>query len=640
MYPTKTATTGTPISLSMAKLIDLPAIPDNQNRYASYANYTPIFFSGQTPLFSLDAYSISSNMPTLWSESYSTAGPVFAANLVMGVSTGAYAIRQGGPNTAIASDNTGYYQEQGYIDGLYLGHNHAFRTAGNALDGYQYYVDLKFERQKHYPLLGGTAAPVTANAEETASFAFPYNLTNTYHTIIVPALASTTTTPVALSVFNLQDTGPSNDDEFHCYRIPETGAITVKSLFKTDVAAHTTQGLQTSIHAHCMDATYHYFIRNGVNPGPEGASFTRCVESAYGVFSYNNYTPIFNDPDLPTYLSQLIHTSSDQYLQTGYLGNQYQFVAMYGTDLGFVISYKKLVSGTWKPKFILVDKAWTTVQHITVTGDATTNTILSQGDVANSSVPAPPADTSNQFFSHAISLMMHGGKAYLLGGNPQVPLIVEGTTGGITPPTAPTVDNNVNLRVWSFSLDGHDFYVLRVGPSCTLVYDLTTETWSEWQSPELPYWRAHAGQNWIGMDVPTFARSLGSDIVAGDDTTGILWVLDPKAGRDDTITTGSAPYTRVVTGGVRVAGRNVIPNGAVTLDLAVGGPTQSLATATLAISDDSGNNWIDCGTVTVPAADYDTVVEWRGLGLIKAPGRLFRFTDNGATVRIGGADLR
>ena len=36
---------------------------------------------------------------------------------------------------------------------------------------------------------------------------------------------------------------------------------------------------------------------------------------------------------------------------------------------------------------------------------------------------------------------------------------------------------NPKLRVWTFSLDGHDFYVLRLGDSETLVYDLYSEQW-------------------------------------------------------------------------------------------------------------------------------------------------------------------
>jgi len=202
------------------------------------------------------------------------------------------------------------------------------------------------------------------------------------------------------------------------------------------------------------------------------------------------------------------------------------------------------------------------------------------------------------------------------------------------------VDDSLRLRVWTYSLDGHDFYVLRVGATETLVYDLTTGQWSSWFSPERTNWRAHVGCNWVGMGAITFVNNFGTDVVAGDDVTGVLWILDPTTGRDDRTTTGADPFNRVVTGGVNISGRETVPCGAVTLDLAVGNPTQTGAVITLEISDDLANSWVGCGSVTVPTGTYNTVVEWRGLGLIKAPGRLFRFTDDGASVRIGGANLR
>ena len=49
---------------------------------------------------------------------------------------------------------------------------------------------------------------------------------------------------------------------------------------------------------------------------------------------------------------------------------------------------------------------------------------------------------------------------------------------------------NPKLRAWPFDLDGHEFYVLRLGDMKTLVYDLTTEQWSWWSSPDLDYWKA------------------------------------------------------------------------------------------------------------------------------------------------------
>lgn len=217
-----------------------------------------------------------------------------------------------------------------------------------------------------------------------------------------------------------------------------------------------------------------------------------------------------------------------------------------------------------------------------------------------------------------------------------------------TPPSVPNpdgqgdgvTDNDVNLRCWTYSLDGHDYYVLRVGQSTTLVYDLTTGSWSEWRSPGRFNWRAHVGCNWVGMSATTLNRGWGSDVVAGDDASGVLWILNPAVGRDDRSTTGSDYITRVVIGGIQMTSRDSIPCNAVELDVALGHASQPLAAFTLETSDDFGHSWDNQGTVTIDTTDFTQVCEWRSLGNISYPGRIFRFTDNGATVRFSGADMR
>jgi hypothetical protein len=201
-------------------------------------------------------------------------------------------------------------------------------------------------------------------------------------------------------------------------------------------------------------------------------------------------------------------------------------------------------------------------------------------------------------------------------------------------------DDDVTIRVWGFSLDGHDFYVLRLGPSETLVYDLTANMWSSWASPGRDNWRAHVGTNWVGMRATTLDRGFGTDVVAGDDATGTLWILDPTTGRDDRTTTDADAFTRIVTAGIQVTGRDVIPCGAVTIDLSIGAPTQTGATIMLESSDDLGHSWNNHGSNIISAGDYSATIEYRSLGTIKAPGRIFRITDNGATVRLSGADMR
>ena len=51
------------------------------------------------------------------------------------------------------------------------------------------------------------------------------------------------------------------------------------------------------------------------------------------------------------------------------------------------------------------------------------------------------------------------------------------------------------VRAWTFTIDGHDFYVLRLGNDETLVYDVYSEQWYVWGSSDTPLWRAYNGTN-------------------------------------------------------------------------------------------------------------------------------------------------
>ena len=151
-----------------------------------------------------------------------------------------------------------------------------------------------------------------------------------------------------------------------------------------------------------------------------------------------------------------------------------------------------------------------------------------------------------------------------------------------------------------------------------------------------------SGMNWIGMGKTTFDQNLGTDIVAGDDAHGLLWILDPTQGYDDhpldTYPDGIA-IDRVVTGQVPVRMRDTIDCGGVYLTFATGEPALVAAYFKLETSDDQARSWTDHGTVTVNPSDWAQQVQWLSLGQIVSPGRIFRITDNGATVRIDGLDM-
>lgn len=197
---------------------------------------------------------------------------------------------------------------------------------------------------------------------------------------------------------------------------------------------------------------------------------------------------------------------------------------------------------------------------------------------------------------------------------------------------------NPQLRVWTFTLDGHDFYVLRLGERETLVYDLYSEQWSDWGSGSAARWRANTGANWIGGGV--IAGGYGSNIVVGDDTHGTVFFLDPEYAYDDDPLTGSADqagFVRMAQGQLPLRGRDAVPCYGVILSASFG-YEDALGGVQLEISDDAGESYTDCGTVTIALADYAARVEWTSLGSITAPGRLFRLTDS-HLARIDGLDL-
>lgn len=194
------------------------------------------------------------------------------------------------------------------------------------------------------------------------------------------------------------------------------------------------------------------------------------------------------------------------------------------------------------------------------------------------------------------------------------------------------------VRAWTFSLDGHDFYVLRLGTEETLVYDTHSGQWSKWTSAgDGPWWPAD-GINWLGAT--SFANSMGSNIVAGDDTYGLLWFLDPRQGYDEgPVTAEPNYYRRLATGQVVHRRSSAIPCYEVFLTANLGDPALTGQEVELFVSDDAGHNYLSVGAITIEEDNYDQRVSWIGLGQITAPGRLFRLEDFGAVERVDSLDM-
>lgn len=213
--------------------------------------------------------------------------------------------------------------------------------------------------------------------------------------------------------------------------------------------------------------------------------------------------------------------------------------------------------------------------------------------------------------------------------------VLAACTGRVTDPS---------VRAWTYTLDGHDFYVLRLGNDETLVYDLSTGQWSTFSSGTGALWRAYNGTNWLGSD--PISAGYGSNVIVGDDGNGSLYFLDPDGDTDDDALLGAeAPrsFERVAIGQVVTHGYNAQRCFGITLLGSIGEQGEDdadLRTVNLAISDDSGHSYQDCGDLTVDAENYATRLNWRSLGSIRYPGRLFKVTDQGALKRLDALDVQ
>ena len=179
-------------------------------------------------------------------------------------------------------------------------------------------------------------------------------------------------------------------------------------------------------------------------------------------------------------------------------------------------------------------------------------------------------------------------------------------------------------RAWSFTFDGHTFYVLDLGTEGTFLYDMVTGQWSQFQTAGFSTWNMHAGTTW------------GEGRVAGGDALGgFVWELNP----DMTVDEGFRSLTHIVTGGLATRSRVRLAVESLRLTASVGQNTDSLgATVSLRWSDDLGKTWSAYQTISLTSSNFNGEIAWRSLGSFAAPGRVFEISDTGGMVRIDGTD--
>lgn len=173
-----------------------------------------------------------------------------------------------------------------------------------------------------------------------------------------------------------------------------------------------------------------------------------------------------------------------------------------------------------------------------------------------------------------------------------------------------------SLSGLTFAIDGHTFYLLTIGALATLVYDVENQNWTHWSTFGRLTLRANcAAQN-------------GAQIICGDDTNESLWFVDPTKSNDNGVI-----IERLVYGGVAVVGKAQRCD-VVRLFCQTGWAPDINTDPVVEL------NWFDDQTGLFDGpwmaasagrqGEYNIIVEWRQLGAMYAPGRIFvfRFTDD------------
>lgn len=95
-----------------------------------------------------------------------------------------------------------------------------------------------------------------------------------------------------------------------------------------------------------------------------------------------------------------------------------------------------------------------------------------------------------------------------------------------------------DCSAWTFGIDGHSFYVLRIPGQGTFAYDASTREWSNFASLGSDLWDV-----WTGYQID-------GEIIAGSATTGNLYTVDGDAATD-----AGVMFERIVTGTVPLNGK-------------------------------------------------------------------------------------
>jgi hypothetical protein len=224
-----------------------------------------------------------------------------------------------------------------------------------------------------------------------------------------------------------------------------------------------------------------------------------------------------------------------------------------------------------------------------------------------------------QFYHTAdlINTVMDNETVFHFGG-----LVVDDTSE--TPPVDTSLAES-RLRCWTYTLDGHTFYVLDLGVEGTWVWDLTSSEWANFFTTGFLQWDVANGTQW------------GNRVVGGSLNTTDVWELKAEASSDND---AALDIVHTVTGGLQMRTRGKLSVGALRVMTSSNkiGAIAGTSSLDMRFSDDNGDTWSATYSVALTSS-VTAEIAYRSLGSFAAPGRIFELRDVGGPVRIDGADV-
>jgi hypothetical protein len=181
------------------------------------------------------------------------------------------------------------------------------------------------------------------------------------------------------------------------------------------------------------------------------------------------------------------------------------------------------------------------------------------------------------------------------------------------------VPDTPRQKAWTFDFDGHTFYVLDLAEKGAMVYDLTTQSWSQWDTAGYEgHFNFKNGFHWRD----------GKQVIGGGILDGLLVSLDEGSYIDEDF----RPVTYEVNGVVFASSETYIRQFNLRL---VGSPGRTGLVdpinppiLNMSFSDNNGATWSNPRAIELTSSPEQRI-EFRSLGAFRQPGRIFKLYDNG-----------